>query len=173
MVVTVASWIGLTVSAQRDGSPNKSCSGCAWAAEYRRRCGSMRIWQRSAMACTRTPERSVMVSENVSVGVAAYRSAVAPVQPKMRSAMSAFFQLGLARSGHQVRAASLTLQQHRAPPQPVQEDGQGRVGLRAAVASLPFHPQLADPPAALLDRDQEDFIPRGGLAGACARHSTA
>ena len=31
IVVTVASWIGLTVSAQRDGSPNRSCSRSASA----------------------------------------------------------------------------------------------------------------------------------------------
>src|SRR5215469_556301 len=138
MVVIVASWIGLTVSAQRDGSPNRSCSRCASAAEYRRRCGSMRIWQRSAIACTRTPERSVMVSENVRVGVAAYRSAVAPVQPKIRSAISV-----------------PALQRHRAPPQPVQEGGQGRARLGSAVETLPFHPQLADQRVALVDRDQE------------------
>ena len=50
MVDTMASWIGLTVSAQRAVSPNRSCSRCASAAEYLRRCGSMRIWLRSAMA---------------------------------------------------------------------------------------------------------------------------
>jgi hypothetical protein len=50
MTVTVASWIGLTVSAHRDGSPNRSCSRSASVAVYRRRCGSIRIWQRSAMA---------------------------------------------------------------------------------------------------------------------------
>src|SRR5580658_1561184 len=158
MVVTVASWIGLTVSAHRDGSPNRSCSRCASAAEYRRRCGSMRIWQRSAMACIRTPERSVMVSENVSAGVAAYRSAVTPVQPKMRSAISAFFQLGLTRSGHEVRAASPAFQRHGAPPQPVQEGGQRGAGLGSAVEPLPFHPQLADQRVALVDGDQEHLV---------------
>jgi hypothetical protein len=31
----------------------------------------MRIWQRRAIACTRTPERSVIASWKASVGVAA------------------------------------------------------------------------------------------------------
>ena len=56
IVVTIASWIGLTVSAQREVSPNRSCSRFASVAEYRRRCGSMRIWQRRAIAWTGTPE---------------------------------------------------------------------------------------------------------------------
>src|ERR1700758_1817527 len=99
----------------------------------------MRIWQRRAIACTLTPERSVMVSENVRVGVAAYRSAVAPVQPKMRSAISAFFHLGLTRPGPCVRAGPAALQRHRAAPQPVQEGRQGRAGFRAAVEALPLH----------------------------------
>src|ERR1700728_3142469 len=150
--------MGLTVSAQREVSPNRSRSRRASAAEYRRRCGSMRIWQRSAMACTRTPERSVMVSANVRVGVAAYRSAVTPVQPKMRSAMSAIFQLGLSGPGHHVRAYCPALERHRAPAHPVQEGRQGRAGLRAAVETLPFHPQLADQRVALVDRDQEHLI---------------
>jgi len=59
MVDTVASWMGLTVSAQREVSPNRSLSRRASSAEYLRRCGSMRIWQRSAMAWIRTPERSI------------------------------------------------------------------------------------------------------------------
>src|SRR3974390_2378778 len=108
----------------------------------------MRIWQRRAIACTVTPERSVMVSENVRVGVAAYRSAVAPVQPKMRSAISV-----------------PTIQRHRAPPQPGQEGGQGVAGLGAAVEALPLHPQLADQRVALVDRDQVNLIARGGLGG--------
>ncbi len=33
IAVTMASWIGLTVSAQRDVSPNKSCSRSASMAE--------------------------------------------------------------------------------------------------------------------------------------------
>ena len=71
IAVTIASWIGLTVSAQREVSPNRSCSRRASAAEYRRRCGSMRIWQRKTIACTATPVLSVIVSANDSVGVAA------------------------------------------------------------------------------------------------------
>jgi hypothetical protein len=47
----------------------------------------MRIWQRSAMACTRTPELSVMVSLKDRVGVAAYRDALACVQLKVSSAI--------------------------------------------------------------------------------------
>jgi hypothetical protein len=59
------------VSAQREVSPNRSFSRRASAAEYRRRCGSMRIWQRKTIACTGTPVLSVIVSANDSVGVAA------------------------------------------------------------------------------------------------------
>src|SRR6516162_3134234 len=108
----------------------------------------MRIWQRRAIACTFTPERSVMVSEKVRVGVAAYRSAVAPVQPNMRSAMSV-----------------PSRPRHRAPPQPGQEGRQGRAGFRSAVEALPSHPQFADQRVALVDRDQEDLILRGGQGG--------
>ena len=71
MTDTMASWMGLTVSAQREVSPNRSCSRRASSAEYLRRCGSIRIWQRSAMACMRTPVLSVMCSVRDSVGVAA------------------------------------------------------------------------------------------------------
>src|SRR5580700_2180465 len=117
-----------------------------------------------------------MVSANVSVGVAAYRSAVAPVQPKIRSAMSVpspgLFQLRLARSGHEVRAVSPALQGHRAPPQAVQEGGQGRAGLSASVEPLPFHPQLTNQRVALVDRDQEDLVPRGRWGGLSARAGT-
>src|SRR6266568_1820881 len=147
ITVTVASWIGLTVSAQRDGSPNRSCSRSASVAEYRRRCGSIRIWQRSAIACTRTPERSVMVSWKERVGVAAYRSAVAPVQPKIRSAMSALFHL-----------KGLALQDDRPVPQAVQEPGQRLARLGPAVEPLPVHPELADQRVAHVDRDQEHLV---------------
>src|SRR5271169_2571345 len=116
MTVTVASWIGLAVSAQRDVSPNRSCSRSASVAEYRRRCGSMRIWQRRAIACTRTPDRSVMASWNDRVGVTAYGSALAPVQPKIRSAMSV-----------------LPFQDDRPLTQAFQERGQGSADLRPAV----------------------------------------
>ena len=87
MVVTVASWMGLTVSAQRDVSPNRSFSRRASSREYRRRCGSMRIWQRSAIACTRTSVLSVMCRVNDSVGVAAYLVECASAQPKVSSAI--------------------------------------------------------------------------------------
>src|ERR1700691_2925796 len=127
MAVTVASWIGLTVSAQRDGSPNRSCSRRASSAEYLRRCGSMRIWQRSAIACTRAPDRSVIVSANVSVGVAEYCSAVAPVQPKIMSAISV-----------------LPVQRSCAAPQVVEEGGERLADLDASVEARPAQPELAD-----------------------------
>src|SRR5215469_11918917 len=104
----------------------------------------MRIWQRRAIACTFTPERSVMVSANVRVGVAAYRSAVAPVQPKMRSAISVLFQLGLTRPGRGVRSVAAAPQRYRAPPQSAGEGRHGRARFRAAVEALPFHPQFPD-----------------------------
>src|SRR6516164_9018235 len=100
----------------------------------------MRIWQRSAMACTVTPDRSVMASWKVRVGVAAYRSAVAPVQPKIRSATSV-----------------LPFQRDRPAPQPGQEPGQRLPGLGPAVEPLPVEPELADQGIAHVDRDEEDL----------------
>src|SRR5690242_4784754 len=141
MAVTVASWIGLTVSAQRDVSPNRSCSRSASDAVYRRRCGSIRIWQRSAIAWIRTPDRSVMVSWKDRVGVAANRSAVAPVHPKIRSATLA-----------------PPLQDDRPVPQPGQELIQCLAGLGPAVEPLPVHPELADQRVAHVDRDQEHLV---------------
>src|SRR5208282_693314 len=141
MAVTVASWIGLTVSAQRDVSPNRSCSRSASVAEYRRRCGSMRIWQRRAIACTRTPDRSVMASWNDNVGVTANRSALAPVQPKIRSAMSV-----------------LPFEDDRPLAQARQELGQRGADLRPAVEPLPEQPEFADQRIAHVDRDQEDLV---------------
>src|SRR5271166_1394889 len=144
MVVTVASWIGLTVSAQRDGSPNRSCSRCASAAVYRRRCGSMRIWQRSAMAWMRTPDLSVIVSWNVSVGVAAYRSAAAPVQPNIRSAISALHVL----------VGQLGLQRRGPLSHPGQERRERGSDLRSAVKARPAHPEFAHQRVAHVDRDK-------------------
>src|SRR5260370_13506231 len=100
----------------------------------------MRIWQRSAIACTRTPDRSVMVSWKDRVGVAAYRSALAPVQPKIRSAMSA-----------------LPFQGDRPPPQAGQERGHRFARLGAAVEALPEHPEPAHQRITLIDRHQEDL----------------
>src|SRR5271156_4158172 len=148
IVVTVASWIGLTVSAQRDGSPNRSCSRFASAAEYLRRCGSMRIWQRSAMAWIRTPDRSVIVSWNVSVGVAAHRSAAAPVQPNIRSVISVL----------RVLAGPLGLQCRGPLAYPGQERRERGADLSAAVKALLAQPQLTHERVAHVDRDQEYLV---------------
>src|SRR5258705_1153916 len=88
-----------------------------------------------------------MVSWKDRVGVAAYRSAVAPVHPKIRSAMSVFFQ-----------SEGFPFQRDRAPPQPGQERGQRLAGLGAAVEPLPVHPELADQRVAHVDRDQEHLV---------------
>ena len=94
------------------------------------------------MAWIRTPDRSVMVSENVSVGVAAYRSAAAPVQPKMRSAIVSCCLPAPARAARRLS----------------RNVGQRGAGLGAAVEALPAQPQLADQRVALVDRDQEDLV---------------
>src|SRR5512146_864245 len=103
----------------------------------------MRIWQRSAMACTRTPDRSVTASWKVRDGVAAYLSAVTPVQPKIRSATSV-----LPRRG----------QCGRPLPQAGQERLQRGAGLGPAVEPLPVQPELADQRVAHVDGDQEDLV---------------
>src|SRR5690348_427124 len=95
----------------------------------------------------RTPDRSVMVSWKDRVGVAAYRSAVAPVQPKIRSATSVLFHF-----------QGVTLQDHGPPPQAGQERGQRLSGLGPAVEPLPVHPELADQRVAHVDRDQEHLV---------------
>src|SRR5580692_8305727 len=99
-----------------------------------------------------------MVSWKDRVGVAAYRSAVASVQPKIRSATLA-----------------PPLQDHCPPPQAGQERGQRLAGLGPAVEPLPVHPELADQRVAHVDRDQEHLVfafVRGGLGGSSARAST-
>src|SRR6266487_767976 len=82
-----------------------------------------------------------MASWKDRVGVAAYRSALAPVHPKIRSATLA-----------------PPLQYDRPPPQPGQERGQRLAGLGPAVEPLPVHPELADQRVAHVDRDQEHLV---------------
>src|SRR5260370_23028344 len=109
----------------------------------------MRIWQRRAIACTRTPERSVIVSANVRVGVAVYRSAVAPVQPKIRSAISVLqlrlegpvFQPGAFQPGALQPGA---FQRERTLSQAIQERREGAPDLRAAVKPLPQEPERSE-----------------------------
>src|SRR5581483_3030489 len=110
----------------------------------------MRIWQRSAMACTLMPDRSVMASWKVRDGVAAYLSAVTPVQPKIRSA---------------TLASPLPDQRDRPLAEIVKELLQRRAGLGPAVEPLPVQPELADQRVAHVDRDQEDlfFVHEDGL----------
>src|ERR1700753_1007799 len=107
----------------------------------------MRIWQRSAMAWTLTPDRSVMASWKVRDGVTAYLSAVTPVQPKMRSATSALFHL-----------QGLAGQCHGPAPEIIQELLERRAGLGPAVDPLPVQPELADQRVAHVDGDQEDLV---------------
>src|SRR5690348_4100335 len=99
------------------------------------------------MAWTRTPDRSVMVSWKDRVGVAAYRSAVAPVQPKIRSATLTLFHF-----------KGVALQDHSPAPQPVQEPGQRLASLGPAVEPLPVHPELADQRVAHVNGDQEHLV---------------
>src|ERR1700684_1123930 len=98
----------------------------------------------------RAPDRSVTVSWKVSVGVTAYRSAVAPVQPKIRSAISAL----LARGS--------SFQRDRAVPQAGHERGQRGADLGAAVEARPVHPQFADQRVAHVYRDQEHLVTQFG-----------
>src|SRR5690242_432937 len=106
----------------------------------------MRIWQRSAMAWTVTPDRSVTASWKVRDGVAAYLSAVTPVQPKIRSATSA------------LPFPDRWSQRDRPLPQAGQERLQRRAGLGPAVEALPVQPELADQGVAHVDGDQEDLV---------------
>src|SRR3984885_7203076 len=94
----------------------------------------------------RPPARSVTVRWKVSVGVTAYRSAVAPVQPKIRSAISALLARGW------------SFQRDRAVPQAGHERRQRGADLGAAVEAGPVHPELADQRVAHVDRDQEDLV---------------
>src|SRR5690349_8939198 len=82
-----------------------------------------------------------MVSWNDRVGVAANRSALAPVHPKIRSATLA-----------------PPLQYDRPAPQPGQELIQRLASLGPAVEPLPVHAELADQRIAHVDRDQEDLV---------------
>src|SRR5690242_12394561 len=98
------------------------------------------------MACTVTPDRSVMASWKVRDGVAAYLSAVTPVQPKIRSATSV------------LPFPDRWSQCDRPLPQPGQERFQRRAGLGPAVEPLPVQPELADQGVAHVDGDQEDLV---------------
>ena len=71
IVATVVNCIGLSVSAQRAVSPNRSLRFSASSGEYLRRAGSIRIWQRSAIASTRWPVVSEIRSLNDIEGVTA------------------------------------------------------------------------------------------------------
>src|SRR5580698_5771241 len=88
MVDTVVNWIGLSVSAQRLVSPNRSFSLSSSAWVYRRLAGSILIWQRSAIASTRSPLVSLIRSFRFMDGTSANRSGSTPVQSNTRSAMS-------------------------------------------------------------------------------------
>src|ERR1017187_8964380 len=100
----------------------------------------------------RAPERSVTVSWKPSVGVTAYRSAVAPVQPKIRSAISV----------SQLLVGGPPLQRDGAVPQAGQEPRQRGADLGPAVEPRPVHPELADQRVAHVDRDQEDLVAEFG-----------
>src|SRR5579859_7527397 len=84
--------MGLSVSAQRSVSPNRSFSRSASVAEYRRLAGSILIWQRSAIASTCWPLVSLIRSTSDRAGTTAYRSTLAPMQSKASSATSALLR---------------------------------------------------------------------------------
>src|ERR1700685_2144904 len=116
----------------------------------------------------RAPDRSVTVSWKVSVGITAYRSAVAPVQPKIRSAISVLpiqasrVQACRVQARRPVQASRPPVQGERAVPQATQEVGQRGADLGAAVEPLPVHPELADQSVAHVDLDHEYLVPAFG-----------
>src|SRR5580658_3772970 len=126
IVDTVVSCIGLSVSAQRAVSPNRSLSCSASCAEYRRLAGSILIWQRSAIASTRCPVVSAIRSTNDMEGVTAYLSARTPTQSKASSATS-----------------GLPVEVARATPDMVKELRDARPRLLAAVEPAPEQPHPA------------------------------
>src|SRR5215469_7987101 len=138
IVATVTSCSGRNVLAQRSVSPNRSFSRSASAAEYRRRAGSILIWQRSAIASTRWPLVSLIRSVSDREGTTAYRSACAPMQSKLSSATSGPLA-------------------ERARPRAdlAEEVGDALAGFRAAVEAAPVQ---AHPPGqfvAGIDRHEE------------------
>ena len=62
---------GLRVSNHRSRVPNMSSRPLSSSAVYLRRCGSMRTWQRRAIAWMTSPVLSSMRSRAVSCGAAA------------------------------------------------------------------------------------------------------
>src|ERR1700760_2641141 len=88
MAETLVNCIGLSVSGHPGGSPNKSRRPSSSSGVYRRRDGSIRIWQRSAIVSIRCPLVSLIRRVSEIVGITAYRSAWAPMQSKVRSATS-------------------------------------------------------------------------------------
>src|SRR5580704_8583738 len=138
MIDTVVNCSGLSVSAQRWVSPKRSFSRCASVSEYRRRVGSILIWQRSAIASTRCPLVSAIRSVSDIDGVTAYFSGWAPTQSKASSAMS--------RPLAEVPAPR---------PDAVEEIGDALPGLGAAVKAAPVQPHPPGQFVAGVDRDQE------------------
>ena len=114
--------------------------GLLGVARSGRRCGSIRTWQRSAMACTVAPVVSSIRSRAVSCGAAAYGSATMSSDGER--------QAGHRRTGHR-----------SAPAGPAAADGgeelvDGLPGLAAAVEAAPEQPQPADQLVAGVDRHQ-------------------
>src|SRR5689334_16502057 len=131
VVATVASCNGLSVSPQRAGSPNRSTSRACSSGAYVRSRGSIRIWVRRAIECTRRPVSSATRRSNSSVGPAAKGSGRAPVQANRT--------LELPREGLQLREVGVD----------------GRPRLAAAVEAAPVQLDQADEPVAGVDRHEQ------------------
>src|SRR6266571_1632305 len=138
IVATVASCIGLSVSAHRCVSPNRSLSRSASTAEYLRLAGSILIWQRSAIASIRWPVVSAIRRFSVMDGAMAYLSGRAPMQSKASSAMSSLLVVGPGLAADAV-----------------EEAGDGLPRLCPAVEAAPEQPQPPGQLVAGVDRDDE------------------
>ena len=81
--LTNASWSGFRVWPQRGRDPKRSTSAAASSSSYRRRCGSMRTWVRSAMRVHRWPR-----TPRVPAAAGAGSGAAASGPPRRRGTRS-------------------------------------------------------------------------------------
>ena len=90
---------GRRVSRHRLRSPNRPSSSASSASPYGRRCGSIRTWQRSAMAWIVAPVVSSIRSRAVSCGATAYGSATMSSTVKLELVMDGRPDRSGARAG--------------------------------------------------------------------------
>ena len=90
------------------------------ASLYGRRWGSIRTWQRSAMACTVAPVVSSIRSRAVSWGAAAYGSATMSSAVKVSWVMTAAPGAGLLRASTAAKKSSMACRTSLPPSKPRQ-----------------------------------------------------